>query len=46
MLLHSDRAILDLAYEAGFENISYFYQKFKEAFHLSPRKFREKNGTN
>ncbi|MDR1319698.1 MAG: AraC family transcriptional regulator [Treponema sp.] len=45
MLLHSDREILDLAYEAGFENISYFYKKFKQAFHVSPRKFREKNET-
>jgi AraC family cel operon transcriptional repressor len=44
MLLHSDRQILDLAYEAGFENISYFYQKFKQTFHLSPHKFREKYG--
>jgi AraC family cel operon transcriptional repressor len=45
MLLHSDREILDLAYEAGFENISYFYERFKRAFHVSPRKFREMNGT-
>jgi AraC family cel operon transcriptional repressor len=45
MLLHSDREILDLAYEAGFENISYFYKKFKRAFHVSPHKFREMNGT-
>ncbi|MDR2134790.1 MAG: AraC family transcriptional regulator [Treponema sp.] len=45
MLLHSDREILDLAYEAGFENISYFYERFRRAFHVSPRKFREMNGT-
>jgi AraC family cel operon transcriptional repressor len=44
MLIHSGREILDLAYEAGFENISYFYKKFKQAFHVSPRKFREMNG--
>lgn len=45
MLLHSDREILDLAYEAGFENISYFYKRFKRDFHFSPRKFREMNRT-
>jgi len=42
MLLHSDREILDLAFDAGFENISYFYQKFKARFHVPPGKFREK----
>jgi AraC family cel operon transcriptional repressor len=46
MLLHSDREILDLVYEAGFQNISYFYQLFRHTFHDSPRQFREKNRGN
>ena len=44
MLLHSDREILDLIYDAGFQNISYFYQRFRQTFHTSPRRFREKEG--
>jgi AraC family cel operon transcriptional repressor len=44
MLLHSDREILDLIYDAGFQNISYFYQRFRKTFHTSPRRFREKEG--
>jgi AraC family cel operon transcriptional repressor len=41
MLLHSDRQILDIAWDVGFENISHFYHLFKQAFHISPRRFRE-----
>jgi AraC family cel operon transcriptional repressor len=46
MLLHSNREIMDLAYEVGFQNISYFYQLFKQTFQDPPRRFREKNREN
>jgi AraC family cel operon transcriptional repressor len=45
MLLHSDREILDLAWDVGFCNISHFYHLFKESFHVSPRRFRENDTT-
>jgi AraC family cel operon transcriptional repressor len=41
MLLHSDQQILDIAWNAGFENISHFYHLFKRTFHVPPRRFRE-----
>lgn len=41
LLTDSDRAILDIAFEAGFENLSHFYRLFNQRFGLSPRRYRQ-----
>jgi AraC family cel operon transcriptional repressor len=40
LLLHTDRTILDIALDAGFNNISYFNHLFKKHFHTTPTRFR------
>jgi len=40
MLLHSNKTIPEIAYESGFENLSYFYREFKKKFGCTPKKFR------
>ena len=37
----SSKRILDIAYEAGFENLSNFHRQFKSAFHHTPNDFRK-----
>lgn len=41
LLQQTDLAIVDLASEAGFDNLSYFYRLFKRRFGLSPNQYRE-----
>lgn len=36
----TDRSILAIAQEAGFENLSYFHRSFKDHFGITPRHFR------
>lgn len=33
--------IADIAASVGYENFSYFYRKFREFYHCSPKKYRE-----
>ena len=40
MLRHSDRAVLDIAYEAGFRSESAFYAHFTREYGMSPRAYR------
>ena len=40
LLRMTGRPIIDVAYEAGFENLGYFYRRFGERFGTTPRKFR------
>lgn len=40
MLLSSNMPVIDLCFECGFENISWFYSLFKEKFGKTPRRFR------
>ena len=40
LLLKSSRSITDIAYEAGFDNLSYFYRVFKNYTKLNPKEFR------
>lgn len=42
-LIHSDAAIMDIAMDAGFNNLSHFYHLFKEKYHASPRQYRKTN---
>jgi len=46
LLIHSDKPILDISLETGFENLSYFYTLFKKYYSISPLKFRKLNQTN
>ena len=40
LLRMTGRPIIDVAYDAGFENLGYFYRRFKERFSTTPRRFR------
>lgn len=40
LLTHSDRGIVDIASEVGFESLSYFYALFKAHYGQTPRQFR------
>jgi AraC-like DNA-binding protein len=44
MLVESDRTILEVATESGFENASYFHRQFRAAHRLSPRQYRVRFG--
>ncbi|MBI1278274.1 MAG: helix-turn-helix domain-containing protein [Anaerolineaceae bacterium] len=39
-LAHTDTTIADVAFEAGFENLSHFYHLFQKRFHQSPQHYR------
>ncbi len=41
-LLQSDARIVEICYESGFENVSYFIKKFKEAKGMTPKEYRGK----
>ena len=43
LLLHTDRPILEITLEVGFNSLSHFYHLFKEQFMISPAQFRKKN---
>ena len=36
----TDRAVMDIALETGFHNISYFNRMFLQKFHMTPREYR------
>ena len=40
LLRETDRTILEIAMETGFDNLSYFTRSFKEKYGISPGKFR------
>lgn len=40
LLVSSDSSILDIAAEAGFENLSHFNRLFKKRFGVTPREYR------
>ncbi len=42
-LMHSDAPIVDIAMDAGFNNLSHFYHLFKTKYHVSPSKYRSEN---
>lgn len=39
----TNRAISDIAYEHGFENVGYFFKSFKNKFSLTPLKYRKRH---
>jgi len=42
LLLRSDRKMLDIALEVGFDNPSYFIKRFREEMHCTPVEFRRR----
>jgi len=46
LLLETDRLVLDIALEVGFNNISHFNRVFKTSVGLSPLEFRSKTALN
>ncbi len=43
LLIHSDRPIVDISLEVGYDNLSYFYRIFKQRYRLTPARFRSQN---
>lgn len=43
-LLQGDAKIMEICYENGFENISYFIKKFKECKGMTPKEYRGRRG--
>ncbi|MGN1141798.1 MAG: helix-turn-helix transcriptional regulator [Oliverpabstia sp.] len=43
LLQHSDKEIIDIAYESGFQSISNFYHLFKKEYQISPLKYRNQH---
>ena len=42
LLSYTEKKILAIAHETGFENTGYFCRKFKENYHLTPSEYRRK----
>lgn len=43
LLLSSDFSIIDICFECGFENLSWFYRKFEEKFGCTPKVYRKQH---
>lgn len=43
LLAHSDAPIIDIAFESGFQSLSYFYHCFRQEFNTSPLKYRKQH---
>ena len=43
LLSTTDNPIIQIAYETGFDNLGYFFNKFKEYYNTTPSKFRANN---
>lgn len=45
LLSHTDKSIVDIVYEVGYSNLSYFYSTFKRKYQLSPAAYRKAHFT-
>ncbi|MFC0472117.1 helix-turn-helix domain-containing protein [Halalkalibacter kiskunsagensis] len=43
LLIYSDKTIVIICFDSGFENVSYFYQLFKRKFTISPALYRKRH---
>lgn len=41
MLLNSNLSVVDICFECGFENLSWFYRNFKEKYNCTPKQYRK-----
>jgi AraC family cel operon transcriptional repressor len=46
LLLNSDRSIINICYDVGFDSLGHFYKLFNEHFGTSPIKYRKTNWSN
>ena len=44
LLLESDRKVLDIAFDTGFNSLSYFIGVFKQSMGCTPTEFRRRQG--
>lgn len=42
IIQHTDRKILDIAMEVGFDNLSYFIKKFRDQMNYTPAEYRQR----
>lgn len=42
LLTHSNKSIMDISFEVGFNSVSYFNKLFKKTYNLTPKDFRNK----
>lgn len=42
LLINTDKPIQEIAVSCGYSNQSFFYQKFQESFHITPKEYRKK----
>ncbi|MBE7040519.1 MAG: helix-turn-helix domain-containing protein [Ruminococcaceae bacterium] len=45
LLLNTNLSIIDICYECGFQNLSWFYRNFKKRYAATPAQFRKNSGT-
>lgn len=43
LLLNSSYSIDQIAHECGYQNLSFFYKKFKETYYCLPKEYRNRN---
>ncbi|MEG2018450.1 MAG: helix-turn-helix domain-containing protein, partial [Clostridium sp.] len=46
LLAHSDKEIIDITFEIGFNSLGNFYNLFKKQYGISPLKYRNKYSFN
>lgn len=46
LLSQTNLPITDVAIAVGYENTSFFYRRFKELYHISPREYRQQRNAN
>lgn len=44
LLLNTNLSIIDICYECGFQNLSWFYRNFKKKYAATPAQFRKNSG--
>lgn len=44
LLLNTNLSIIDICYECGFQNLSWFYRNFKKKYTATPAQFRKNSG--
>lgn len=45
LLINTNLSIIDICFESGFQNLSYFYRRFKKRFSESPQSFRSRSAS-
>lgn len=43
LLTHTNSPVTEIAHNIGYENISFFYKKFYQKYHCTPKEYKQKN---